>query len=510
MSHLLPHFRETNNLMGKKKLVPEFQGTDSTEREEKPSETFISLKDAIRKDPWIQILIFLTVIGAILRFYHLDFNSLWLDEAFTYNAAKGSVLEIWNTMEVGDFHPPLFHWIEHFMLAFGHSEYILRFVPAILGICTIPIFFFLGKELVDERVGVLSATLLTFSPFHIYYSQEAYSYSMVLFVFSLVLYSYLRAVRTGERRFWFLCGLLSAFAFWVHFYTLIPIFCVYLHALIVFFQERKKGFEVIKNLFYSCLTFVILISPLIPIVVQRYLSLTAKPPTYGVLGPPLISETFIRFSALSPLVTILFVILFGAGTMYLYRLKRPQFWLWTILIFLPLLFSVVISSKMTMNPRYLIFLLAVFYPGIACSYLWIKRYLPKKWIVFCFIALFVLCSTPVLISYYQDYSREDWRGLAFIINENTQPGDVVVLVPGYLEMPFTYYYNNITDETRVTGAASVGELENIVRMPHNHTIFYIVTADITAANPEGDVIEWLEKNATYAGEYFNIHVFTSP
>jgi 4-amino-4-deoxy-L-arabinose transferase-like glycosyltransferase len=464
---------------------------------------------SVREDRCVQILIGLTIIGAIIRFYHLDWNSIWLDEAFTYNAAKGSLLDIWNTMEVGDFHPPLFHWIEHFMLTFGHSEVVLRFIPAVLGICTIPLFFILGKELADERIGVLSAALLTFSPFHLFYSQEAYSYSAVLFVFTIVLYCYLRALRTRERTFWLLTGAFSALAFWIHFYTLIPVIFIYIHAFLAALPERSKGLEAFRNILYSGIALAVLISPLIPIVVQRYFTLTARPPTYGVLGPALISETFIRFSAFTIPVAVVFILLFAAGTLYLYRLNKPIFWLWLMLIILPVLFSVAISSRMTMNPRYLIFLLAVFYPGIACTYLWARKYSARQWIVFAFIAAFALVNAPTLVSYYQGYSKEDWRGFAGAMKNNTLPGDIVVLVPGYLKMPFDYYYSNATDGTTELGAASVSELEAITGMKGEHRIFYIVTPDITAANPEGDVTRWIQEKAAFAGDYTNIYVFIS-
>ncbi|MDI9633330.1 MAG: glycosyltransferase family 39 protein [Methanolinea sp.] len=449
--------------------------------------------------------------GATLRFYKLDFNSLWLDEAFTYNAAKGSLAEIWNTMEVGDFHPPLFHWIEHFMLALGNSEFILRLVPAIAGICTIPVFYLVGKELADERVGVIAAALLAFSPFHIYYSQEAYSYSLVLLVFSILLYSYLRVLRTGERRFYIAVGILSALAFWIHFYTAIPVSFVYIHAVLhAYWTRGSLSLESLKDVFYSGLTFVVLISPLIPVVIQRYFTLTARPPTYGVLGLPLISETFTRFSSFSPILAILFVVTFAAGALFLYRENKSTFVLWVILISLPLLLSVVLSSKMTMNPRYLIFLLAVFYPGMACAYQWTRRFSTKKWVVFSFIVLFALCYTPTLVSYYSGYTKENWRDLAKIMEQKTYPGDIIVLVPSYLELPFKYYYKNETDETVLLGASSVRELERITYLRGNRTVYYIMTGDVWAANPEGDVVRWLEKNATYKGTLTQIHVFSSP
>jgi len=87
------------------------------------------------------------------------------------------------------------------------------------------------------------------------------------------------------------------------------------------------------------------------------------------------------------------------------------------------------------------------------------------------------------------------------MEKNTQPGDLIVLVPGYLEMPFDYYYDNATDGTRELGVASVAELENIGRIQGDGRIFYIITGDITAVNPEGDVMRWIERNATYVGDY---------
>ncbi len=40
-----------------------------------------------------QALIVLTIIGFFLRFYNLGYNSLWLDEATTYNISLQSFAE---------------------------------------------------------------------------------------------------------------------------------------------------------------------------------------------------------------------------------------------------------------------------------------------------------------------------------------------------------------------------------------------------------------------------------
>jgi 4-amino-4-deoxy-L-arabinose transferase-like glycosyltransferase len=46
------------------------------------------------------------------------------------------------------------------MLPFGQNEFIVRAVPALLGILTIPTFYLIGKEFRDKNVGIISATLL--------------------------------------------------------------------------------------------------------------------------------------------------------------------------------------------------------------------------------------------------------------------------------------------------------------------------------------------------------------
>ncbi|HEX3000948.1 MAG TPA: hypothetical protein VHN82_01030 [Methanoregula sp.] len=55
---------------------------------------------------YTQLLLALTLIGAILRFVNLGFNSLWLDEASTYTFASMSLSGIWAATTGGEFNPP--------------------------------------------------------------------------------------------------------------------------------------------------------------------------------------------------------------------------------------------------------------------------------------------------------------------------------------------------------------------------------------------------------------------
>ena len=344
--------------------------------------TLENIKAVILHSRYVQILISLTIIGSILRFYNLGYNSLWLDEATTFYWSKLGFIEIWDISVYADFHPPLFHWIEHVMLIFGQSEFVFRMAPALMGIFTIPVFYLIGKEFYDKNVGLISAALLTFSYFGIFYSQEAYSYSMVLFIFSLVILLYLVALRTDNISCWVLFGIISAIAFWTHYYVFVGLGVIYLHAIITKAGNLKKDIRYAKNLLIALITTFILILPLLFIVGERFFKLTGAPPTYGVLGPILVQETIIRFSggysSLNSIVAIFYFLLMIGGLIFLYTKDRNKCLFSAMFLILTIVISVLISSKMTMNPRYLIYLLPVYFVLIAMSYPIVSRIIPNR------------------------------------------------------------------------------------------------------------------------------------
>ena len=475
--------------------------------------TVENIRSSVVNSRYIQILISLTIVGGFLRFYNLGYNSLWLDEASTLTMSKSGFLEIWSTSLSGDFHPPLFHWIEHLMLAFGQSEVVLRFIPAFLGTLTIPVFYLIGKEFRDKNVGLICAALLTVSYFGIFYSQEAYSYSMVLFVFSLALLFYFRALRTDETTQWLLFGIFSALAVWTHYYVLIALFVIYLHALVTLREKLKKDVREGKKILVALGSMTVLILPLLFIILGRYHTLTASPPTYGVLGPVLIQETLFRFSGgYSPLnwvIAIVYLFLMFGGLAFLYFEDRNKCLFSAMYLVLPLIISVIISSRMTMNPRYLIFLLPIYFALVAASFPIIFRFIPNRKLLYAVILLIVAINVPLLTGYYTSFTKEDWRGFSYIVQNATKEGDLIVVVPGYISQPFSYYYNNATDKTVQFGAYNSTELDNIYQLKENKSIFYIVTGDITAANPNGDALAWLNEKSRMETQHTGIYFLSS-
>ncbi len=125
------------------------------------------------------------------------------------------------------------------------------------------------------------------------------------------------------------------------------------------------------------------------------------------------------------------------------------------------------------------------------------------------VILIGVMNAPLLAEYYTNYTKEDWRGFAGIVQSKTQEGDMIVLVPSYISVPFNYYYSNVTTKRLNMVQTTALTLENIYQLKGNNSIFYIVTGDISAMNPEGDALSWLSEKARLETERTGIYLLTS-
>ena len=135
---------------------------------------------------WI-LLVCVIAGAALLRFYALDFQSLWNDELASWKMSSHSDLSTVIFKEAGgDFHPPGYHimlhyWIKHF----GDSERTLRLPSAIAGILAVALVFLLGAHLYSTKEGLLGSAIMAVLWCPIFYSQMARVYS-ILMLFILI------------------------------------------------------------------------------------------------------------------------------------------------------------------------------------------------------------------------------------------------------------------------------------------------------------------------------------
>lgn len=157
-------------------------------------------------------------VGALVRFWNLGRESLWLDEGYTLWLSSQPPGEIPRILR-GDNGPPLYYWIIHAVLwLLGDSEAALRSFSALCGVGVIGLCGLIAHRLYQNRPATLAAmTLACASPLLQIYSQEARSYEAMTLCLLLAWYGLLNL---GRRRIWPLAGYVIAAGAMVYLHNL--------------------------------------------------------------------------------------------------------------------------------------------------------------------------------------------------------------------------------------------------------------------------------------------------
>jgi hypothetical protein len=127
------------------------------------------------------LLCTLTVVAAALRFYKLGEWGFWGDEIFTVTAREdGFNFSIWRSSLASTL-------IQATIRALGTSEWSARLVSALVGTISIPLLYVPMYKMIGRRAAFISLVLLAISPWHLYWSQNARFYSLLLLFYTLAL-----------------------------------------------------------------------------------------------------------------------------------------------------------------------------------------------------------------------------------------------------------------------------------------------------------------------------------
>jgi hypothetical protein len=125
-------------------------------------------------------------IGIMLHLSQYLFNrSLWVDEAtVAMRIINSSYIDFWQPSET----PIGFLVVEKLLVQmFGESEYVLRFIPFLSGICAIFLFLKFTREYLSPQTIPIALGLFVTSNKLIYYSSSLKQYSSDVFI-TLILY----------------------------------------------------------------------------------------------------------------------------------------------------------------------------------------------------------------------------------------------------------------------------------------------------------------------------------
>lgn len=153
-------------------------------------------------------------LGSALRVIFLDQNDLWYDEGYLLITTGYFPIPELDSFIIN---PPLYYELIKFWTKFfGVSELSLRLPSVIFSSASLLVLFMLAKKMFNKNTALAALLLMAINPFHLWYAQEAATYSIALFL-----------------------GLLSTYFFYSHF----------------FIRARKKDF-----IFYTLFTTLALAS----------------------------------------------------------------------------------------------------------------------------------------------------------------------------------------------------------------------------------------------------------
>lgn len=165
----------------------------------------------------------LIVLGLVVRVI-VARQSLFADELSTYwivatHSLRGVMSLMYGNDQIqhAEITPPVYFVASWFTSQFGHAPLLLRLPSLVAGTLTIPLVYAVGRRTVGRPAGLLAATVTTLASFMIYYSAEARSYGVMMFLLTLSTLSLLLALDSGRRRWWVLYAVAEWGAFLTHY-----------------------------------------------------------------------------------------------------------------------------------------------------------------------------------------------------------------------------------------------------------------------------------------------------
>lgn len=363
------------------------------------------------------VLILVTAMAGVLRFYKLGAWSFWGDEILTVLDVPDGFNFSWVRRSLAN------SLIQVAINTLGISEWSARLVPALIGVVSAPLLYFPTRRIFGAPVALVAVLFLALSPWHLYWSQNARFYTLLLLFYTLALLTFHIGLEE-DRPLYLVASLiflglaarerLVALAF-------LPIVLSYLGLLFFLPLGRPRGLR------------------------WRNLAIFATPMAVGVLffaGPYLATlggwmTGFGRVNNNPFWLFAGFVYYVGVGTVCLavvgalsLLLRRERIGLLLALnTALPILILMGISLFHYTANRYAFISLYSALLLAASVVVFLIQSTPKQARVLAVALLIYLCAVPLsqnlLYFRYQNGNRDDWRAAAQVVQQHKQAGDLV-------------------------------------------------------------------------------------
>lgn len=400
----------------------------------------------------------IALLGAGLRLYRIDANGLRNDEAWSIWMAERGVSDIVYSIlfALEDATPPLYYVILHVFLSIGQQTLIIRALSVLSGTLIVWLTFHLTMHLFDLRAAALSAFLLAVAPLHIEYSQVARAYMLADLWALLSLYFFARLLFQENCRWhWFGFVVASAAALYTFYLTFLLV--LFENALIAWFWFRRRlRRPMLRRWLTSQIALGVVVLPISLAVLSHVgpeggqgwlsrpgLQTLVKSTILFSTGDPSYGPTGVTVARILSLLAILGVCVLGLWV-YVQRGYHRQLddegrrvLFLTCAVVIPWTIAFTISQvRPIYHEKYLLFIM----PPLFILFSWIltrSRYAIISGVV---LLVFISLLGRGLFVYYTAPVGEQWREAIAYMRSVYQPGDPVVISPGFYGYPFAYYF----------------------------------------------------------------------
>ncbi len=451
----------------------------------------------------ILLLVVIFLLGTFFRFYQLEKESLWVDEAFTDHYATASLPEL-VTLLKNDVHPVIFYLTEQFMVkSFGSSEFTLRFIPFILGSLSIVVFFFLVRKLYGSSIALLATTFFSFSYTFILYAQEAKMYSQFIFFFFLVCLFYLRFLQSASLSDALWLAVFNALLLHTHILSFGILFLEIIFYVVSYRFKNYQQTDLLHHFFPPITTkyhppFFALSLLLVGLTYLFWLPVFVF--QFQRLFLDMLPNKFIEklgFDGFYPVFGVFIIgVLFCSWLLYvlsgnktiIQKIKRifpqkspPQLFFFTF--FLYLVVNIFFHQTFFGNIPYIRYLL----PVVPLFYIYFSRELfslPQKTFTV-LICLYLIVTAIILFNYYTIDGKEQWRETAEYVEHHPVDG-LVFHTSKHAQYAFNYYYKGNEDQLRVY---SKDQITTLLPFLEGKETVYLIISHAFEEEAVKDVIE---------------------
>jgi len=379
---------------------------------------------------WVLVL---TLGAAALRLFHLGHKSFWADEAVSITLAEFRWADFQHFLTHSEANMALYYVLLRIWSQMSDSPWFVRLFSVVAGAATVPAIYFLGKALFSQRAGIIAALLLGLNIFHVRYSQEARSYSLVVLLVTCSSLFFVRNIKGEGRSGGVLYVLSSAAALYAHFFAALVLLAQFVSWMLL--PRQLRTWNYVRNL----MAIAVMGFPLLLFIAFRGGS------NLDWLSHPTTKDVYRLFTDLSGngvifVIFILSIALASREAWLQWRHHRGSSEEWAfVFVALWLLLPVVVTLAAShWKPIFFARFLLVCLPASLLLFGQGLALIRPNWLGLAVLALVVCASLIGLRKFYRQPGQEDWKGAISYLAQNARTGDGLIFANPYCRFPFDY------------------------------------------------------------------------